>query len=1108
MKKTKRMLAAFLAGFLSIGQMNFASAAPSDIYGTIVMDGIKYLLDEAKDADGNYIVAPETTKFNIEKNYGEAVLTNGISVKKSVDTISSATGGGGGGGIGAARATVVFDFDMLSNAMILKNLGMENQNSKAFLGAWDSAEKNYLTKKGMVTGVSWWEYTNKAIDAYGQGKDLSIEEYIKQGAHLSCLPGEARYILEDGRFTRAIGREVLSKKTHPKISISSEGNLADKNLEIKFLSDFEELKSSLEKIETYGDPLSSNDYSFGENAIIINKDKLRLGKNTITIESNVFRTITITLDRFEAEINPTVEHELRLGSPVVISGLTEAYVNRLNKVVLNGKLLEKNKEWFAEKNQIKLSEKYFNQKGYYAVTLEGSNTAKKLFFSLGLADNNVPDTNRSIPKLNSRAVGFEDDIIIEFDKQFAWQKSVYEVNYNGKIVPYSLEEGRLTLPIADTLEHDLRRDNGEYEVTIKAKGYPDAKVTVETLREAPELKLKEIAEANKPFNLWINQFEGQWEKNIKNVYIDGVELKEGEAYKKGSYGVMFSNKAVQSGGKHTLVIRSAGFTNYVREIYFKGKQDNQNRQEAPVVNASNKDNVRENNIVLTFDSSSNWQKSIEKININGLPIAGYQVGEKEIKIPGVVFNEGKNSIQILAKGFETVNLEQYILKTVPRYVRMRYDRFDWSDYLPEIEGLLHFNRNKIILNGIELKPEQYYYNIYLGNLSLNSETLDQLILNVGQNEMVLELEGYKPVRFNFNLVASHEDYDATSYKEFYVAIGNRKVDYVKLNGNLLAPEDYKVESEGFISIRSTVKTLKMMNEAFNQVTVGIEGKEYPRGQFTLKNLEKELATYNPKANFRTQDTLVAPGQEVSFENLSTSNAAEFEWHFEGANIETSTEKNPTVTYSHEGSYKVTLKAKNEVSEDVMIKETYITVKNEMKDGLKILSMNKTVASSYDKGSYEPSNAVDGNEATYWESDWQGPHYITVDLANKALISEVELVLGRDYDILSNYTIEISVDGEHFEEVIAVNNNANGLTRNVFAAREARYIRLNLLKSHFGDSRLHVNEIRVKGLSLESEILPEELKVEEPKIEEPKAEEPKAEEPKVEEPKVEEANLAL
>ena len=95
------------------------------------------------------------------------------------------------------------------------------------------------------------------------------------------------------------------------------------------------------------------------------------------------------------------------------------------------------------------------------------------------------------------------------------------------------------------------------------------------------------------------------------------------------------------------------------------------------------------------------------------------------------------------------------------------------------------------------------------------------------------------------------------------------------------------------------------------------------------------------ASFKVSNTLIAPGQSVTFTNTSSEVTEEIQWKFPGAKVESSTEQNPTVTYEKEGVYPVTLTAKNSSGENVETKTELITVTNAAKDGLVNLSLNKS-----------------------------------------------------------------------------------------------------------------------------------------------------------------------
>ena len=93
--------------------------------------------------------------------------------------------------------------------------------------------------------------------------------------------------------------------------------------------------------------------------------------------------------------------------------------------------------------------------------------------------------------------------------------------------------------------------------------------------------------------------------------------------------------------------------------------------------------------------------------------------------------------------------------------------------------------------------------------------------------------------------------------------------------------------------------------------------------------ETDPCTAAPQANFEATDRLVAYGDVVMFENLSTNNPAYSQWTFEGGSPRTSTEYSPIngVLYSTPGIYSVTLMVSNSCGSSTITKENYVRVYN-------------------------------------------------------------------------------------------------------------------------------------------------------------------------------------
>lgn len=226
----------------------------------------------------------------------------------------------------------------------------------------------------------------------------------------------------------------------------------------------------------------------------------------------------------------------------------------------------------------------------------------------------------------------------------------------------------------------------------------------------------------------------------------------------------------------------------------------------------------------------------------------------------------------------------------------------------------------------------------------------------------------------------------------------------------------------------------------------------------------------PRANFSVSKTLIAPGESVKFENLSSDVTKEVSWSFPGAKTETSTEKAPTVTYDKEGTYTVTLTAKNEKGEDVKTMEKIITVSKNVTGELTNVALNKSAtASSFVNANEAPEFAVDGKTDTKWCATGKAPHSITIDLGDIKTISEIIMSnaeAGGEAENMNtgSFSVETSLDGKTFDTVLTVEENTASVSKHAFKATEAKFVRVNILKPSQGsDSAARIYEIELNGI---------------------------------------------
>lgn len=227
----------------------------------------------------------------------------------------------------------------------------------------------------------------------------------------------------------------------------------------------------------------------------------------------------------------------------------------------------------------------------------------------------------------------------------------------------------------------------------------------------------------------------------------------------------------------------------------------------------------------------------------------------------------------------------------------------------------------------------------------------------------------------------------------------------------------------------------------------------------------------PTAEFKTDRTLVAPGESVNFTDLSTEVTEGWSWTFESGNPAVSTSKNPVVTFAQEGVYSVTLTATNSSGQDTITKKALITVSKEA-GAVKNLALGKTATADHACGEKEGApNAVDGKvtDNSKWCAIGNLPHWLQVDLGAEHQLSAFVIKhaeSGGEWSGFntSDYTIQVSSDGTNWTDVVNVQGNSAAESTDSIALVKARYVKLLILKPTQGaDTAARIYEFEVKGL---------------------------------------------
>ncbi|MCA1292394.1 discoidin domain-containing protein [Paenibacillus sp. alder61] len=262
---------------------------------------------------------------------------------------------------------------------------------------------------------------------------------------------------------------------------------------------------------------------------------------------------------------------------------------------------------------------------------------------------------------------------------------------------------------------------------------------------------------------------------------------------------------------------------------------------------------------------------------------------------------------------------------------------------------------------------------------------------------------------------------------------------------------------------------RLDKEAATKLVVIPVNRQYEPGKPASVTFEWP-AYPKPMAGFEADRTLIAPGESVQFTDKSSEVTEGWEWIFPGGQPSSSTERNPKVTYLQEGTFEVTLKATNQVGEDV-VKRQMITVTKEAAGGVSDLALGKqATASSYVNEKEAPPFALDGDDKTKWCAVGDGPHTLTVDLGAEHKISEFVVKhaeAGGEAAAFNTrgFRIQLSSDGENWTDAVQVGDNTKGISKHAIALTSARYARLVVEKpTQGGDTAARIYGFEVFGLN--------------------------------------------
>lgn len=133
-----------------------------------------------------------------------------------------------------------------------------------------------------------------------------------------------------------------------------------------------------------------------------------------------------------------------------------------------------------------------------------------------------------------------------------------------------------------------------------------------------------------------------------------------------------------------------------------------------------------------------------------------------------------------------------------------------------------------------------------------------------------------------------------------------------------------------------------------------------------------------------------------------------------------------------------------------------------------LALGKTAQASTVNGSNSAMAAIDGNETTRWESEFEDNQWIYVDLEEVFLIKRV--VIQWQNAAAEVYALQVSDDAENWTTIDSVSDGSSGELRELTVSAEGRYVRIYgyTRTTGYGQS---VYEFEIYGEYLSTRIVP-------------------------------------
>jgi len=695
----------------------------------------------------------ELNSFITSLNGGEEGTSSlGVDITTSASIGGGDSEGSAGGSSGGRiiRANLIFDFELISNAYILKELGMETTESERVRYIYETATKDAAVMDGNNRVIKWSGFTNAVLNKQVEGSHITFEEYANspEAEDYVNKPYYRKYVLQDGVY----GEQFLASETMldnaPEITIEENVFLGNK---VKLKSENTQWLNNIIYVKVGTTVLRSSEYSVNNDYIEIDNNRLVTGVNTVEIASDGFKTKRVDINVQRESVTLALKEEAKVKGAFEVIGINEEYGKRISSISLNGKNLFGNESVGADGHYRVYSDKIV----FSSNVLEDETNKVLIIKAYGYEDKVItfkplpankpmnPEDN-VVPVMEVVKTELGNPVIIQFNKDNPlWREKLKGIN----VGMFTINTTKYTIDENGIIINGGVFNKGDNIITIQSEGYTDKVMTVNLLQAHPALQVKQ---ASLKDGVIIDATEWVYVDDITEILVNGSKI-EKDKYAGAISKINIDKSVFVTIGTYEVTIKARDYKDGVFSINVTEENVVVEDKNAPEINTFSDFKVGEDvkiDFLVGIKDFSDWfHNFVVKVDGNVVDNSKIVENSDSVTLSKDLFTEGKDYELIFeSTGYKSLTKSITVIKEALKQPINISETFiyngqslelplgDWSNNITEIKVKLEWLPERALV-----KNADYYEGISNGVMIIKGDVFSQ----DGWIDITIKSQGYR-----------------------------------------------------------------------------------------------------------------------------------------------------------------------------------------------------------------------------------------------------------------------------------------------------------------------------------------------------------------------------